>query len=57
MTTRDIKDIASRWWWKVAAALLPLEQSFLATMRQLNGLEFPYVDGLTRTAYELVEEL
>lgn len=33
------------------------ERSFLCTMRQLNGLEFPYVDGRTRTAYELVEEL
>ena len=23
MTTRELKDLASKWWWRVAAALLP----------------------------------
>lgn len=33
------------------------ERSFLGVLRQLNGLQFPWADGRTRTAYEIVEEL
>lgn len=33
------------------------ERSFLGVLRQLSGVEFPWADGRTRTAYEVMEEL
>lgn len=40
-----------------AATTYMHEQSFLCVLRQLDGLAFPWADGRTATAYELVEEL
>lgn len=33
------------------------ERSFLGTLRELNGIEFPWADGRTRTAFGVREEL